>query len=50
MNTCFIDMKTKADSLTNQGSIETCGKAVDRGGGLVWKYHVFTFLMVLGNT
>ena len=26
-------MKTKADSLTNQGSIEVCGKAVDRGGG-----------------
>ena len=49
-NTCFINMKTKADSLTNQGSIEVCGKAVDWGEGLVWKYHVFTFLMVLGNT
>ena len=43
-NTCFIDINTKADSLANQGSIEVCGKAVDRGGGLVWKYHVFTFL------
>ena len=42
-------MKTKADSLTNQGSIEVCGKAVDRAGGLVWKYHVFTFLIVLGK-
>ena len=31
-------------------SIQVCGKAVVRGGGLVWKYHVFTFLMVLGNT
>ena len=34
MNTCFIDIKTKADSFTNQGSVEVCGKAVNRGGGL----------------
>ena len=33
-NTCFIDIKTKADSFTNQGSVEVCGKAVNRGGGL----------------
>ena len=33
-NTCFIDTKTKADSFTNQGSVEVCGKAVNRGGGL----------------
>ena len=33
-STCFIDIKTKADSFTNQGSVEVCGKAVNRGGGL----------------
>ena len=35
-NTCFIDIKTKADSFTNQGLIlvEVCGKAVNQGGGL----------------
>ena len=33
-NTCFIDTKTKADSFTNQGSVEVCGKTVNRGGGL----------------
>ena len=33
-NTCFIDIKTKADSFTNQGSVEVCGKVVNRGGGL----------------
>ena len=26
---------------TNQGSVEICGKAVNRGGVLVWKYNVF---------
>ena len=31
---CFIDINTKADSFTNQGSVEVCGKAVNRGGGL----------------
>ena len=35
-NTCFIDIKTKADSFTNQGLIlvEVSGKAVNQGGGL----------------
>ena len=33
-NTCFIDIKTKADSFTNQGSVEVCRKEVNRGGGL----------------
>ena len=33
-NTCFINIKTKADSFTNQGSVEVCGKAVNWGGGL----------------
>ena len=32
--TCFIDIKTKADGFTNQGSVEVCEKAVNRGGGL----------------
>ena len=27
-------IKTKADSFRNQGSVEVCGKAVNRGGGL----------------
>ena len=37
-NTCFIDIKTKADSFTNQGLpvilVEVCGKGVNQGGGL----------------
>ena len=33
-NTCFIDIKTKADSFTNQGLVEVCEKAVNRGGSL----------------
>ena len=33
-NTCFIDIKTKADSFTDQGWVEVSGKAVNRGGGL----------------
>ena len=33
-NTCFIDIKTKADSFTNPESVEVCGKAVNRGRGL----------------
>ena len=33
-NTCFINIKTKADSFTNQGSVEVCGKAVNWGGAL----------------
>ena len=44
-------IKTKADSFTNQGSVQVCGKAVKRGGGLGMEIPiVFTFLMVLGNT
>ena len=30
----FIDIKTKTDGFTNQGLVEVCGKAVNRGGGL----------------
>ena len=30
-NTCFIDIKTKADSFTNQASVEVCGKEAQRG-------------------
>ena len=29
-------LKTKADSFTNQGLVEVCGKAANRGGGLVY--------------
>ena len=44
-------IKTKADSFTNQGSVQVCGKAVKRGGGLGMEIPiVFTFLMALGNT
>ena len=32
--TCFINIKTNADSFTNQGLVEVCGKAVNWGGGL----------------
>ena len=35
--TCFINIKTNADSFTNQGSVEVCGKAVNWGGGLGMK-------------
>ena len=33
-DTCFIDIKTKADSFTNERLVEVCGKAVNQGGGL----------------
>ena len=33
-NTCFIDIKTKADSFTNPDSVEVSGKAFNRGRGL----------------
>ena len=42
-NTCFIDIKTKADSFTNQGSVEVYMERQEEV--LVWKYHVFTFLL-----
>ena len=45
-NTCFIDIKTKADSFTNQGSVEVYMERQSIGVEvLVWKYHVFTFLL-----
>ena len=51
-NTCFIYIKTKADSFTNQGWVEVCGKAVNWGGGLGMEISCvyINFLMVLGNT
>ena len=33
----FYQYKTNADSFTNQGSVEVCGKAVNWGGGLGMK-------------
>ena len=50
-DTCFIDIKTKADSFTNQRLVEVYVERQSIGVVvLVWKYHVFTFLLVLGNT
>ena len=47
----FYRYKDQRDSFTNQGSVQVCGKAIKRGGGLGMEISiVFTFFMVLGNT